>query len=301
MESMKEAWHNHPYIIMGLGAIIVAYFFWPSKTATQSGNAGDSQLAAETALAQTQLAEQAQTNQAQIAATAAQNAAEATAAGVSNQAVAAANAAAIVSYNQTTQTGINANRDVTISWLNGENSDFLSLSKGLTDFGAQSQGGAKVAAQTGLWGFLSALGVKFSANQDGINVDTAAAASQYAHTYQYSSNSDTAEGTQSGGGGGGGGGFGAFFGHSLTNTFSNSSGQGSDQGWNSPNYFAAPLATFVNAASSPFAASDNLLGSLWSKLIGSYDTQQAKGPPVVSYVQAVSPPLAGAIQPIVQH
>src|ERR1700730_6116204 len=105
MESMKEAWHNHPYIIMGLGAIIVAYFLWPSKS-TSATSSGDPQLAAETALAQTQLAAQAQTNQAQIAATAAQNAAEATAAGVSNQAVAAANAAAIVSYNQTTQTGI---------------------------------------------------------------------------------------------------------------------------------------------------------------------------------------------------
>src|SRR3977135_3415074 len=110
MESMKEAWHNHPYIIMGLGAIIVAYFLWPSKSAAPAGTSGDSQLAAETALAQTQLAEQAQTNQAQIAANAGVGVARATAAGATNQAVAAANAAAIVSYNQTTQTGILAQK-----------------------------------------------------------------------------------------------------------------------------------------------------------------------------------------------
>lgn len=299
MNSMKEAWHNHPYIIMGVGGFIIFYFVvlpYLSKGSTTTGANTDyaSQLAAETALSQTQLAEQAQTNQAQIAATAATNAARATAEGVSNSAVAQANAVAIVSYDQTLAAANKNQADVAISYQNNENTDFTSLVGGLSQFGTNSAGGAKDAAQLGLWGYLTSIGAKFSATQDGINIDTAAPAAytEYANTNQ--SNGAQLSNSTFGGIGGGNG----FFGGSWGQSYSQSSGSGSGFNLFKANPFAGDYATQVKASSSPFAASDNLMASMWSQLISSFGKIQASGPRFAPTVTP-QPVLAGAIQPII--
>lgn len=61
-EEIKSAWTNHPYILLGGGGIIALYFLWPRKKEPASQGQGRdnyaTQLAAQTALAQSQLASQ---------------------------------------------------------------------------------------------------------------------------------------------------------------------------------------------------------------------------------------------------
>ena|SRR5271157_233829 len=130
--SMASVWHNHPYLIMGAGGLVVLYFLWPSTSSSSAGASTDpygQQLAAETALSQTQLAEQASValgaQQEQVA----QDAAIAQ----SNSSIAQGNAASIIAYNQTAQASINAEASLGIAQTAAGSSDFNALLAGLTN------------------------------------------------------------------------------------------------------------------------------------------------------------------------
>src|SRR5208337_1831209 len=125
------------------------------------------QLAAETALSQTQLAEQAATAQNQSNNNASEAAAVESAIAGSNQAVAQANAAAIVSYNQTAQTGIQAEGALAIAQTQAGSSDWNSMIAGLTSFGNNSSYGASNASANGLNAYLTGIGAQFSDTSGG--------------------------------------------------------------------------------------------------------------------------------------
>jgi Domain of unknown function (DUF4214) len=142
MEEVKGAWHNHPYIILGGGAVIALYFLWPKSTAstatTTSGLTDyQAQLAAQTALAQTQLGTQAAVGMNQ------QNMDAATAANASNNSLASLlGLAAADSANKLTaaqlsaaQSGGNSTTDQTGMIANANT--FGGLATALTNFGNQ--------------------------------------------------------------------------------------------------------------------------------------------------------------------
>jgi hypothetical protein len=141
-QDMSNVWHNHPYLILGLGGVVVLYFLWPSSSAAPAASTGtgmsdyQAQLAAEAGLSQSQLATQASVamnnsdNQAAIQAGLNQ------ALGVSNVAIAEANAAAQVSNNQTAQTIATSQADLSITQTQAASSDFQSLVSAVNQFGS---------------------------------------------------------------------------------------------------------------------------------------------------------------------
>lgn len=274
-ESMANAWHKHPYIIMGVGGVIVVYLLWPSSSSSSSGAATSTdpyadQLAAETALSQSQLAEQAALAQTTAGETVAADSAIAS----SNEAIAQSNAAAIVSYNQTAQTAIQAEGNLAIAQTQSGSSDFNALIAGLMDFTDQSTAGASNASANGLDAYLTSIGATFS---DTIGNDAFSA-----------TNSNTLQG---------------LFGQGNTQTGIDTVPFAADVHW-----AGAPPGggsgsesydTTVGAAMTPFTASDNLLGGLWAQAIQAYSTNEAsiiKTIPTIT--PATSPILTGDVQPI---
>lgn len=180
--SISGAWHKHPYIILGAGGLIVLYFLWPSSSSSTASTSNGSsstdyanQLAAQTQLSQTQIAAQlasadntsnnatqvdlANINSANIAS--ANSAAELAA---SNTAISQANAAAIVSANQTAQTVAVGQTNLSIAQTQAGSTDFQSLVAGLVAFGGQytAMQGQAFGASDAAFGSLDAL----SAGQD---------------------------------------------------------------------------------------------------------------------------------------
>jgi hypothetical protein len=285
LDSMKKAWNDHPYIIIGAGVVIVAYFLWPSSsssTSTTAANTSDpygEQLSAETALSQTQLAEQAATDQNQSNNTAAEYAAAESGTATSNEAVAQANAAAIVSYNQTAQDALNATASLGIAQAQANSTDFTSLISGLTAFGEQASGGATTASANGLDAFLTSIGATFSASSgpDGVTGGGGTNTSQ-------SSSSAAAVA--------GGGAFGV--------AFSSSNAESGVHLGPSPD--AESYLQTATAANTPFELSDNLLGGLWGQAIQSYNegvsVQGATAAALAKVQPITSPVLAGSVQVI---
>jgi hypothetical protein len=282
VDSMKGAWHKHPYLIMGLGGVIVLYFLWPSKKSSGSSSAPadtyGQQLAAETALSQSQLAEQAQVALGAQQATTAQVTALDAATAASNEAIAQSNAAAIVAYNQTAQASITAEGNLAVAQTATGSTDFQALIAGLTGFGSQATTGATTASANGTNAYLTSIGAAFS-NTNGPNSFTASDVGPGGYVGVANMAVDNSTGTL-------GWGFGAT-GHygAGTPAYNNAGG--------------ASLSTDVNAAASPFTASDNLLASLWSQAISSYNTNQAsiiKTLPTIT--PATSPILVGNVQTI---
>lgn len=282
--SIANAWHKHPYIIMGVGGVIVVYLLWPSSTSTSSDAATSTdpygeQLAAETALSETQLAEQAQSDQTQATENAALQAAADSSIATGNEAIAQSNAAAIVSYNQTAQTGIEAAGSLAIAQQQNSNADFTALLNGLTSFGTSSYAAGTAdsanASANGLDAYLTAIGATFAdtTNADGstnINV------TNWGETNQ-SSGVNLAGSTYFGGGTG------------------------------TVNGNLASSATFDAGASGPavstFTNSEDLLGGLWSQAISTYNAQwlNPSSPSVQPLPVApllTSPVLTGNVQPI---
>lgn len=290
--SMSSAWHNHPYIIMGVGGIIVVYFLWPSKaapTAAAPNTDYANQLAAETALSQAQLAEQASTAQmhfqaaaaesaAAAQAAAAESAAAAQAAAVSNVAIAGANARAIEANDKVLETQILGETNFGLAQSSARSNDFLALIAGLGQFGSQAYGGSKYATAAGLDAYLTGIGAKFSTHNGDITV-TKAAPPQY----NIGTNVKT---WLSGGGkpseGGPTWGYGTDV---VTNARNN-------------NRLATDLSTDVMAANSPFAANNNLLGNLWGNLIAQSAALQAKPYAQLPSVPTLPTPSVGEILPI---
>ena len=250
---------------MGVGGVIVVYFLWPSKQASSSSSAATDpygqQLAAETALSQSQLAEQAQVALGAQAANTATTTAMDAAIASSNEAIAQSNAAAIVSYNQTAQTGIAAEGNLAVAQTAAGSTDFANLIAGLTSFGNNSTAGASVASANGVDAYLTSIGASFS--------DT--------HGPNSFSSSDVGPGGYIG--------------------VSNMAINNSTFGWGAAGHFgpgtpaydiasSANLAGDINAAASPFAASDNLMAGLWGQAIASYSTNQAS---IIKSIPTITP------------
>lgn len=284
--SMESAWHNHPYIIMGVGGLIVLYFLWPSSSAsTSSSGSSDyaNQLAAETSLSQSQLAEQAQTAQGAQQATAAEDAAAYASVASSNEAIAASNAASIIAENQTSQAGIDAQGAAAVAQTQANTADFAALADSINKFGATTAAEGINANQTGLDAYLAGLGSTFSDNNGSLDVRTGAAPESAFYTSQGTG--------ASGGGSSGGGGFGLGW---LQNVWAQWGNQGQTD-----NALAAPLATDVNAASAPFTPSTDIMASLLTSLTGAVSGQIAKPTmPTLPPIQFTPPTLSGAIQPL---
>jgi hypothetical protein len=280
--SMESAWHNHPYIIMGVGGLIVLYFLWPSSSAPSSSGSSDyaNQLAAETALSQSQLAEQAQSVQGQQQATAAEDAAAFQSVAGSNEAIAAANAASLIAENQTNQAGIAAEGANAIAQTQANSTDFTSLIAGLTAFGAQTTDQGKNANQTGLDAYLAGLGSKFSNNNGDLAVSEGA---------QPESAFYTSQGT-----GASGGGSSPPFG---VGWMQNNWAQWGNQGQTN-NKLAATLGTDVASASTPFTHSQDILAALWSSMVKTNADIQAKPVVTLPPIQFAPSTLAGQIQPL---
>jgi len=288
-ESISGVWHKHPYLIMGLGGLVVLYFLWPSnkgQAAAQSTDPYGQQLAAETALSQSQLAEQAQV----ALGSQAEKVAEDQAIAQSNASIAQANAAAIVAYNNTAAVGLQAQSALGIAQTQAGANEWDALIAGLTDFGKNSSTGAGEASANGLDAYLTAIGASFS--------DT------------HGPNSFTASDIGAGGVGvanlnaqglsTGGADYEASWGGTTSHNWAS--------GWTTyggADTVAAKIASgaslqnFETAANTPFAASDNLLASLWSKAIDTYATQQAS---ITKSINVPAPvgglTLAGNIQPV---
>ena len=267
MDSMKSAWHNHPYLIVGAGGVIVLYFLWPSSSSSNTQSAAATtdpygqQLAAETALSQTQLAEQAATAQNASNNNASAAAALASATATSNEAIAQSNAAAIVSYNQTAQMQVQAEGALAIAQTQTGSTDFASLMSGITAFGANSESGAQSASANGLNAYLTSIGAQFS---DTINGNTFSAVNNASGSGWTSSGIDVLE---------------PWFYQNPTAAAAGATGAGGN------------LAADMNAASSPFAASDNLMASLLSKAEGAYAANQ------VSFIKTI-PTMPTMTQPV---
>jgi hypothetical protein len=305
MEAIANIWHKHPYLIVGACGLVVLYFLWPSSSSSNSSAAQNTdpygqQLAAETALSQSQLAEQAQValgSQQEQVAIDAQLA-------TSNEAIAQSNAAAIVSYNQTAQTAITGETNLSIAQTAAGSNDFSALIAGLTSFGNNSENGAVNASANGLNAYLTTIGAQFS-DTHGSNSfeaqDSYAGASGVA-TMGLTGSSATTTGAVSEYnqlGAGFGGGFGTYnqgSGSTVENSTSVSAyGVGSAFAQAS----AANLGIDVNAVTTPFTNSDNLMGSLWSKAIDAYSVNQAsviKTLPTIT--PATQPILTGNVQTI---
>jgi len=277
-DSMQSAWEEHPYLIMGLGGVVVLYFLWPSSSGSSSSSAGSDtygqQLAASTVLSQSQVA-------AQVAQSANATAAYQTMAstiGASDTALAQANAAAIVSYNQTAQTALNDQAGLAGTITSANATDFNALINGLTTFGQQVSAGSTTASANGLSAYLTSIGANFSVNT-GPNGITGGSGSNI------SNNSNNAAAVA------GGGAFGV--------SFSNSSENGGVHLGGSP--WAESYGQTVSAATSPFNSSDALLAQLWSKTIDQYsrglDIQQY-ATSALGGVATTQPILAGQIQTI---
>lgn len=278
---MSSAWHNHPYIIMGVGGVIVVYFLWPSKaapTAAAPNTDYANQLAAETALSQAQLAEQASTAQMHFQAAAAESAAAAQAAAVSNVAIAGANASAIAANDKVLETQIIGETNFGLAQSSARSNDFLALIAGLGQFGNQAYGGSKYATAAGLDAYLTGIGAKFSTHNGDITVTKAAPPS-----YNIGTNVKT---WLSGGGNPSAGG--------------PTWGDGTDVVTNARrnNGLATDLSTDVMAANSPFAANNNLLGNLWGNLIAQSAALQASPYAHLPAMPALPTPSVGEILPI---
>jgi hypothetical protein len=273
-ESIENAWHKHPYIIMGVGGVIIVYLLWPSSSSSSSGAATSTdpygeQLAAETALSQTQLAEQAALAQTNASETVAVDADIAQ----SNEAIAQSNAAAIVSYNQTAQTGIQAEGALAVAQTTAGSTDFNGLLSVLNNFGTNATQGASEASANGLDAYLTSIGAMFSDTIDG-------------NTFNATNT------TQSGYGGAAAfaGGVGIILGPSSNVDSGVTLG---------PSGAAETYGVAVDAANTPFTQSDNLMASLWSQALASYNTNEAsiiKTIPTIT--PATSPILTGNVQPI---
>jgi hypothetical protein len=290
-ESMSNAWHNHPYLIMGVGGVIVLYFLWPSSSSsnsstTSSGTSSSdyqSQLAAEASLSQSQLADQtaAAINQqndtaTQIAYADQLAAAQASATGSADATIAEANAAAQVSSNQTAQTIATSNADITIAQTQASSTDFQALVSGLTSFGSQS-----AAVQTNpIDTFLTSIG---------------------------------SSSTGSGSGGSGSTGLASIIG--ADNGATNTSGElnslvmlleGQNGTTSSSGYVPGPWGQIAETTSATVGTSgssgsgsssgtfnSDLLGSLWGKLIANQATQAAS---IANSVPAIALPTLTSTQ-----
>jgi hypothetical protein len=283
--SMSSAWHNHPYIIMGVGGAIALYFLWPSSSSSAPSSSASSdyatQLAAETSLSQTQLASQAAVNENEQNMNAAENAAAEAAIGTSNEAIASANAAAIVSYNQTAQTQITGATNLGIAQSANQSSDFLALVAGLTTFGSQSETGLQSAGGSGLDAYLTGIGANFSSTDNGANITTDEFTNAPLGGGTYMSGSGTYGSGEGWGGGGVSGG-----------------GGQSSQFTNTQNDPTSNFSSLIDAASSPFTANDNLMAGLWGQLI----TQSGATSGALTAALPVStvqlPTLSGPVQSI---
>lgn len=149
--AIADAWHKHPYLIIGAGGVIALYFLWPhsqgAAPAQSSGGSGDyqSQLAAQLALSQAQISAQSataingqNTAAAEHAATLAAWSNVAGSIGAANVSVAEANAAMIASSNQTAQTIATQNANLAIAQTQAGSTDFAALVGAVTDFGKTS-------------------------------------------------------------------------------------------------------------------------------------------------------------------
>src|SRR4030095_3329719 len=282
--TMAQAWHNHPYLIMGAGGLIVLYFLWPSKEAPTAAPSRDdyaTQLAAQPALGQTQLAEQPQTNQMQVQAWAAENAAVAQATAASNSAIAQSNAAAIISYNQTAPAYSQGGAALGIANTEAESSNFQALLAGLLGFSQGSQMGINEATNMGVNAYLAGLGADFSSTENG---------------YTFKSNAYGSVGPQ-----GGAEGVGLGMASPGTAWYYDPDAAGKNKvSLADPNL----LGTFIGQTTGPFAANENLLLGLWQSAIGSFNTMAARPmnalplPPgtntqgqLVGQIQPVAPPI----------
>ena len=295
-ESMKSAWQNHPYIIMGVGGVIVVYFLWPSKTPPTTVAANTdyaSQLAAETSLSQAQIAAQTQLGMTHDSMIAAETAAAYSSVAASNQAISAANAAALISENQTTQAGITAQGNLAIAQTMAGSTDFGKLVAGLMDFGQQSEAGATDASRYGLDAYLAGLGAVFSQDHSGLNITGGAPGTAFSRWFQQQGSgfSNFGGGTAGQGLGGTGWGYGV----------SGQAGWGGGGGTYTGSPLAVSYLTDVQAAQTPFAASDNLLGALWNKMISQYGATQADYIHQLPAPVFTPPVLAGDIQPLPPH
>lgn len=272
-ENMSNAWHKHPYIIMGVGGIIVLYFLWPSSSKSSGAPANNdyaTQLASETALSQAQLAEQAHSNQAQFAASAAEIAASSAAIATSNSAIAQADAAAIISNDKTISTQVQGETALGIAQTTAGSTDFAALIAGLTSFGTQSIGGTSTAEAAGLNAYLSGMGTVYSTHNGDINTQGAPSPSY----------------------GRGGGYFNDLLGGSGSATATN---------YRTNNEFAASFLSDINASQTPFSANNNLLAGLWASMISSYTTKQATLPVSLPALPALPMPIVGQIQVVPGH
>jgi hypothetical protein len=283
--TMAQAWHNHPYLIMGAGGLIVLYFLWPSKEAPAAAPSRDdyaTQLAAQTALSQTQLAEQAQTNQMQVQAWAAENAAVAQATAASNSAIAQSNAAAIISYNQTAQAYIQGGTALGIANTEAESSNFQALLAGLLGFSQTSLSGINDATNMGVNAYLAGLGANFSSTENGNSFSSSA-------TWD----SNAQQGTVSTVGLGNAPPGSAWY-YGGTSTGSGTTNLADP----------ALVGTFIGNTTGPFAANENLLLGLWQSAIHSFDVMSIRPvnplplPPgtntqgqLVGQIQPVAPPV----------
>jgi hypothetical protein len=306
MEHIKAIFEKHPYLIGGACALVALYFLWPSSSsnssAAQNTDPYGQQLAAETALSQSQLAEQAQVALGSQQEQTALDAATAT----SNEAIAQSNAAAIVAYNQTAQTSITAEGNLAIAQTATGSNDFSALINGLTAFGAQSASGASTASANGLDAYLTTIGAQFSDNVGGnsfeaqdnyLGANGVATLGLSGTSNDYGWNVDTGSGTNINFGSGGGA-LAALYDttfNSNSDTFNQSSSYGG--GAAVSNAADASLKNDVSALASPFATSDNLLGSLWGQAISAYSTNQASNIKTMPVLTPVTQPiLTGNVQ-----
>lgn len=141
---ISGVWHKHPYVVLGLVALVALYFLWPSSSSSSqaSGSSTSSQdyaseLAAQTSLSEAQISAQQQSAQIAAESQALEAAAASSAAGQEAQAAASATSA------QAQSSAV-----ASAAQSQAASSNFSALIAGLTAFGnsATAQQGQILAA-----------------------------------------------------------------------------------------------------------------------------------------------------------